>query len=553
MPEHRINLAIPELYGELDKLAAGPRPRDREYPFILSAGERRSDTTNTIIRNPRRSRRSGRDAPHERRGRRAPRHRDGDVVRLSTRAGSSEVPVEVTDMMQPGHVSLPNGEGMDYMPRDGGARRVGVAPNELTASAERDFLAGTPWHKHVPARVERVAIDEGGLRPPSPRGKAARRPLPPARCARPRASRAECSVTTPYRFYAAEISYFSAKVRPALRYKGVHYLELLPDYRNVILPRTGMAFIPIVVTPDDETWQDTSDILDALERRVPAPPLYPTTPVQRLVTLLLELYADEFLILPAMHYRWDFPESVQKARADFAAFLGAAETAKRAADMMSGSLPLLGVTPASVPAIEAHTRELLDVLSAHFAAHPYLLGDHMSLADCALMGPLYAHLYLDAVPGRLLRETAMPVCQWIERMNHPDPEAGGAWLDGDALAPTLARSSASSAATRCPSSSTPRVRSRRGPTDGAATATSRRAPSARIRRGCAAWRRIATRARTRSGWCSARSTRIACSRPTSAPRSTAPSRARAARRSSPTPPRHRLGKRRFKLVFEPAT
>ena len=24
-------------------------------------------------------------------------------------------------------------------------------------SAERDFLAGTPWHKHVPARVERIA------------------------------------------------------------------------------------------------------------------------------------------------------------------------------------------------------------------------------------------------------------------------------------------------------------------------------------------------------------------------------------------------------------
>jgi hypothetical protein len=32
----------------------------------------------------------------------------------------------------------------------------GVAPNELTASADRDFLAGTPWHKHVPAPVERI-------------------------------------------------------------------------------------------------------------------------------------------------------------------------------------------------------------------------------------------------------------------------------------------------------------------------------------------------------------------------------------------------------------
>jgi hypothetical protein len=45
---------------------------------------------------------------------------------------------------------------MDYEPRDGGVARLGIAPNELTASADRDFLAGTPWHKHVPARVDRI-------------------------------------------------------------------------------------------------------------------------------------------------------------------------------------------------------------------------------------------------------------------------------------------------------------------------------------------------------------------------------------------------------------
>jgi anaerobic selenocysteine-containing dehydrogenase len=155
--EGRINLAIPELYAELDSLAAGPRPRDAVFPFILSAGERRSDTTNTIIRNPA-------SLAKERAGTLrmstvdAARlgFADGDIVRVATRRGSAEVPVEVTGMMQPGHISLPNGEGMDYMPRDGGGRRVGVPPNELTGSTERDFLAGTPWHKHVPARVERV-------------------------------------------------------------------------------------------------------------------------------------------------------------------------------------------------------------------------------------------------------------------------------------------------------------------------------------------------------------------------------------------------------------
>ncbi len=240
-----------------------------------------------------------------------------------------------------------------------------------------------------------------------------------------------------FRYHGAEASYFSAKVRPALRYKAIHYVEVLPDYRGVILPRTGLAFIPVLVTPEDEVLQDTSDILDALEKRFPQPPLYPTTPVQQVVAYLWELYADEFMILPAMHYRWSFPESEAKARQDFAAMGGNPEVANRFADRMSGSLAMLGVGEKTREPIEAHLRTLLDALSVHFESHGYLLGERMSLADCALMGPLYAHLYLDAVSGRLLRETAPRVCHWIERMNRPDPDAAGEWLEKDALASTL--------------------------------------------------------------------------------------------------------------------
>jgi formate dehydrogenase len=81
---------------------------------------------------------------------------DGDLVRVTTRRASAVAAVEVSDMMQPGHVSLPNGLGLDYPGEDGSTPVTGVAPNELTASEDRDWLAGTPWHKHVPARLERV-------------------------------------------------------------------------------------------------------------------------------------------------------------------------------------------------------------------------------------------------------------------------------------------------------------------------------------------------------------------------------------------------------------
>jgi anaerobic selenocysteine-containing dehydrogenase len=150
----RIQLAIPELFPELESLAAEPAPGSRaEFPFILSAGERRSFTANTIIRNPewRRKDRAGalRMSPGD-----ATRIglADGGRARVTTKRGSAEVTVEISDRMQPGHVSLPNGMGLDF-PDLG---RTGVAPNELTAGEDRDWLAGTPWHKHTPARVEAV-------------------------------------------------------------------------------------------------------------------------------------------------------------------------------------------------------------------------------------------------------------------------------------------------------------------------------------------------------------------------------------------------------------
>ena len=49
----RIHLAIPELLDELAGLATEPAPGPTaEFPFVLSAGERRSFTANTIVRDP---------------------------------------------------------------------------------------------------------------------------------------------------------------------------------------------------------------------------------------------------------------------------------------------------------------------------------------------------------------------------------------------------------------------------------------------------------------------------------------------------------------------
>lgn len=46
------------------------------------------------------------------------------------------------------------GYGLQHGP---GGPVTGVAPNELTDASGRDWLVGTPWHKHVTARVEKAS------------------------------------------------------------------------------------------------------------------------------------------------------------------------------------------------------------------------------------------------------------------------------------------------------------------------------------------------------------------------------------------------------------
>jgi len=242
----------------------------------------------------------------------------------------------------------------------------------------------------------------------------------------------------PYRFHAFEVSYFSAKVRPALRYKQLWYEELRADVREV-QRRTGLGFIPILVTPEGETWQDSSEILDELEARHPAPPLFPRTPLQRIAALLFELYSDEFGVVPAMQWRWGTPEREKSSRARFVAMTGSEQAGNGFADAMVRRRDGVGATPEAAPAIEAHTHDLLGALSAHFSQHAYLLGARMSLGDCALMGLAHGHLFTDLQSRQLLLETAVPVVGWIERCNVPCSDRQGDWLPGDTLAPSARR------------------------------------------------------------------------------------------------------------------
>jgi anaerobic selenocysteine-containing dehydrogenase len=152
-PDGRLNLVIDELLSDVAALEHGVTPAPDGFPLILSAGERRSFTANTIFRD---NTWRKKDSDGALRISVADAELigliDGGKATLTTQRASVNVLIEVSPMMRQGHISLPNGMGV------GTSDDVtGIAPNELTASGDRDRIAGTPFHKHVHARLEPVS------------------------------------------------------------------------------------------------------------------------------------------------------------------------------------------------------------------------------------------------------------------------------------------------------------------------------------------------------------------------------------------------------------
>jgi len=240
----------------------------------------------------------------------------------------------------------------------------------------------------------------------------------------------------PYVFYAMPGSLYSGKARSYLRKHRIEYVERAPGdprYTDEVVPAIGRWIIPVLQTPDGTLVQDTVDIIDHLDAGVaPDRSAYPSTPVQRAVAHLLELFGGEGLLRAAMHYRWDFDDTnVPFLRKDFSAslVLGGDDHTRDGvfaftSDRMRSATAAFGVTDELMPAIERSYEQFLALFDAHLAGSPYLLGGRPTIADFGFMGPLFAHLARDPQPSTLMKQQAQRVWRWVERMNAPVLDAG---------------------------------------------------------------------------------------------------------------------------------
>jgi glutathione S-transferase len=234
--------------------------------------------------------------------------------------------------------------------------------------------------------------------------------------------------------YGMPGSLYTAKARSYLRKQGLPVEERAPGdprFTGEIIPVTGRWIIPVLQTPDGQIVQDGAEIIDHLERSGAATrSAYPADPVARVVSLIFELFGGEGLLRPAMHYRWNFDaDNLPFLERDFvnALFPGAdpetrAGVFARSSGMMRKAARGFGVTPDSHAAVEASYLEFLTLFDAHLARYPYLLGDAPTIGDYGLIAPLHAHLSRDPHPSMLMKQKALHVWRWVERMTTRDDD-----------------------------------------------------------------------------------------------------------------------------------
>ncbi len=253
-----------------------------------------------------------------------------------------------------------------------------------------------------------------------------------------------------HRIFGAELSPFSVKVRSYFRYKQIPHAWIQRDAATMaeFQKYAKLPIIPLVVTPDALGMQDSTPIMESIERANPAPSIEPPDPVARFVSCLLEEFGDEWGNKWMFHLRWAREEDCLSAAGRLAVLMlpdenrggaeqdEAARIAVRAQviERMKGRVHFVGSSDANAPLIEQSFRDAIDLLDRHLADRPYLFGGRPAFADFGLWGQIY-NAWTDPTGAAWVEAGGPNVLAWIQRMLWPAAE--GEFESWSALEATL--------------------------------------------------------------------------------------------------------------------
>jgi glutathione S-transferase len=246
-----------------------------------------------------------------------------------------------------------------------------------------------------------------------------------------------------YRIIGAEMSPYSVKVRSYFRYKAIPHQWVLRNAASQAEyeKHARMPIIPLVVTPEGTGIQDSTPIIDRMEKLYPETSIHPDDAVVRFISVLIEEFGDEWGNKWMFHYRWarDVDQRCSAGRLARMRSPAAGEAelesfAGKVRARMVGRVWFVGSNAVTAPQIEAGFIEMLGLLDTHLATRPYLFGERPAFGDFGLWGQFY-ELWTDPTAGALIEGNAPHLLDWVHRMLWPKAE--GAFERWSSLQPTL--------------------------------------------------------------------------------------------------------------------
>lgn len=251
----------------------------------------------------------------------------------------------------------------------------------------------------------------------------------------------------PYLIHGLTRSYFTRKVTGYLDYTDRPWrLEPMPPTHHPAATEAGWTGgMPVVTAPDDELMWDSTTVIEHLDTAtVPERRVLPDDPTLRFLAYLLDDFSDEWFYRPAVGSRWSYPDNTGPASwqiaEELSAIAGLPGALVRAGviQTMTASLPRLGVTADNIDAwMDQVLVPWFQALDAHLGAAGYLLGARPSLADFALFGANVAHFVGDAYCRELADEHGPGVVAHTHRLQMPQRQSFGGWMDPDAVPESL--------------------------------------------------------------------------------------------------------------------
>ena len=238
-----------------------------------------------------------------------------------------------------------------------------------------------------------------------------------------------------YRILGGPGSPYSLKLRAALRYRRIaHNWIVPPGYlgEGGELKAADKGMIPVLQLPDGRYWADSTPMILELENRHPDErSLLPADPADRFLALLVEDFADEWLVLPMFDYRWDAEvDQAFCARRQMAGWIGALPQPEfdaiieRFRARQTGVLSRLGDRDANRPLLRATYPEVLAAIEAQLEVSRFLFGGRPSIGDIGLFGQL-SQCAIDPTASAIMRCDAVRTFQWV----HDLDDASG--IEGD--------------------------------------------------------------------------------------------------------------------------